>query len=86
MKLLVIGSGGREHALAWCLAKTPGLQKVFVAPGNAGTAADRALENVAITDLDALADFAEEQKVSLTIVGPEAPWLPVSSISFAPVA
>jgi phosphoribosylamine--glycine ligase len=73
MKLLVIGSGGREHALAWCLAKTPGLQKVFVAPGNAGTAADRALENVAITDLDALADFAEEQKVSLTIVGPEAP-------------
>ncbi|HRI92959.1 MAG TPA: phosphoribosylamine--glycine ligase, partial [Accumulibacter sp.] len=73
MKLLVIGSGGREHALAWCLAKTPGLQKVFVAPGNAGTAADRALENVAITDLDALADFAEEEKVSLTIVGPEAP-------------
>ncbi|MEF8734243.1 MAG: phosphoribosylamine--glycine ligase [Candidatus Accumulibacter meliphilus] len=73
MKLLVIGSGGREHALAWCLAKTPGLQKVFVAPGNAGTAADRALENVAITDLDALADFAEAQKVSLTVVGPEAP-------------
>ncbi|EXI79525.1 MAG: Phosphoribosylamine--glycine ligase [Candidatus Accumulibacter appositus] len=73
MKLLVIGSGGREHALAWCLAKTPGLQKVFVAPGNAGTAAERGLENVAITDLDALADFAEEEKVSLTIVGPEAP-------------
>ena len=73
MKLLVIGSGGREHALAWRLAKTPGLQKVFVAPGNAGTAADRALENVAISDLDALADFAEAEKVSLTIVGPEAP-------------
>jgi len=73
MKLLVIGSGGREHALAWCLAKTPGLQKVFVAPGNAGTAAERGLENVAITDLEALADFAEEEKVSLTIVGPEAP-------------
>ena len=73
MKLLVIGSGGREHALAWCLAKTPGLQKVFVAPGNAGTASDRALENVAISDLEALADFAEEEKVSLTIVGPEAP-------------
>ena len=46
MKLLVIGSGGREHALAWRLAKTPGLQKVFVAPGNAGTARERELENV----------------------------------------
>ena len=73
MKLLVIGAGGREHALAWCLAKTPGLQRVFVAPGNAGTAAERELENVNITDLDALADFAEEEKVSLTVVGPEAP-------------
>ena len=72
MKLLVIGSGGREHALAWCLAKTDGLQKVFVAPGNAGTAGERQLENVNITDLDALADFAEEEKVSLTVVGPEA--------------
>ncbi|WP_291992195.1 phosphoribosylamine--glycine ligase [Candidatus Accumulibacter sp. ACC003] len=72
MKLLVIGSGGREHALAWCLAKTPGLQKVFVAPGNAGTASERQLENVAITDLEALADFAEAEKVSLTVVGPEA--------------
>ena len=60
MKLLVIGSGGREHALAWRLAKTPGLQKVFVAPGNAGTAAEREFENVAITDLDALADFRAE--------------------------
>jgi phosphoribosylamine---glycine ligase len=73
MKLLVIGAGGREHALAWRLAKTPGLQKIFVAPGNAGTARERELENVNITDPVALADFAEQEKIHLTIVGPEAP-------------
>jgi phosphoribosylamine--glycine ligase len=73
MKLLVIGSGGREHALAWRLAKTPGLQKVYVAPGNAGTARDPDLENVNITDPVALADFVEREKVHLTVVGPEAP-------------
>jgi len=73
MKLLVIGSGGREHALAWRLAKTPGLQKIFVAPGNAGTARERELENVNITDPVALADFAEQEKIHLTVVGPEAP-------------
>ncbi len=73
MKLLVIGSGGREHALAWRLAKTPGLQKVFVAPGNAGTASERELENIDITAPEALADFAAEQKIHLTVVGPEAP-------------
>ena len=73
MKLLVIGSGGREHALAWRLAESPGLQKVYVAPGNAGTARDLELENVAITDLNQLADFAEREKVHFTLVGPEAP-------------
>jgi len=73
MKLLVIGSGGREHALAWRLAKTPGLQRIFVAPGNAGTARERELENVNITDPRALADFAEQEHVLLTVVGPEAP-------------
>ncbi|HZX30229.1 MAG TPA: phosphoribosylamine--glycine ligase [Rhodocyclaceae bacterium] len=73
MKLLVIGSGGREHALAWRLAKTPGLQRVFVAPGNAGTGLEHELENVNITDPVALADFAEKEKVHLTVVGPEAP-------------
>ena len=73
MKLLVIGSGGREHALAWRLAKTSGLQKIFVAPGNAGTAHEAEVENVNITDPDALADFAEQQGVHLTVVGPEAP-------------
>jgi phosphoribosylamine--glycine ligase len=73
MKLLVIGSGGREHALAWHLARTIGLQKVFVAPGNAGTAREHELENVDLSDPQALADFAEENKIHLTVVGPEAP-------------
>lgn len=73
MKLLVIGSGGREHALAWRLAQSPGVKKVHVAPGNAGTARERALENVALTTPQALADFAERQKVHFTVVGPEAP-------------
>ena len=58
MKVLVIGSGGREHALAWRLAKTPGLQHVFVAPGNAGTAREHELQNVNITDPTALADYS----------------------------
>ncbi|HMX15330.1 MAG TPA: phosphoribosylamine--glycine ligase [Rhodocyclaceae bacterium] len=73
MKLLVIGSGGREHALAWRLAQAPGLQKVFVAPGNAGTARERELENVPITDIGELVEFARREKVHFTLVGPEAP-------------
>ncbi len=73
MKLLVIGSGGREHALAWRLAKSPRIQKVFVAPGNAGTAREGGLENVPITDVDELVAFAESEQVFLTVVGPEAP-------------
>ena len=73
MKLLVIGSGGREHALAWRLAQTPELQVVYVAPGNAGTAREPELKNVAITDVDALADFAVKENIHLTVVGPEAP-------------
>ena len=73
MKILVVGSGGREHALAWRIAQTPGLQKVLVAPGNAGTACERELENLAVTDIEALADFAEREKIHLTLVGPEAP-------------
>ena len=73
MKLLVIGSGGREHALAWKLSQSPGLQKVYVAPGNAGTAQERELVNVDLTDPVALADFAEQEKIHLTVVGPEAP-------------
>ena len=73
MKLLVIGSGGREHALAWKLAQAPRVQKVYVAPGNAGTALEPGVENVPITDLAQLAEFAREQSVHLTVVGPEAP-------------
>ena len=73
MKLLVIGSGGREHAIAWHLAKTSGAQRIYVAPGNAGTAHEQEIRNVAITDPAELADFAEREGVRLTIVGPEAP-------------
>ena len=73
MKLLVIGSGGREHALAWKLASSPRVQKVLVAPGNGGTAREAGVENVAITDLEALADFAAREQIQLTVVGPEAP-------------
>ncbi|HRH17288.1 MAG TPA: phosphoribosylamine--glycine ligase [Aquabacterium sp.] len=73
MKILVIGSGGREHALAWKLAQSPKAQKVFVAPGNGGTARDPLLTNVAITDVKALADFAQSEKITVTVVGPEAP-------------
>jgi len=73
MKLLVIGSGGREHALAWRLAQSPRVHKVYVAPGNGGTALADNLENVDITDLAALADFAAREHVALTVVGPEAP-------------
>jgi len=73
MKLLVIGSGGREHAIAWHLAKYSGTQRIYVAPGNAGTAREKEVRNVAITDPEELADFAEREGVHLTIVGPEAP-------------
>ena len=73
MKVLVIGGGGREHAIAWKLAQCARVQSVFVAPGNGGTATDPALRNVPITDIAALADFAAAEKVALTVVGPEAP-------------
>jgi len=73
MKLLVIGGGGREHALAWRLAASPRVQKVFVAPGNAGTACEPGLSNVPLTDIDTLAAFAARERVHFTVVGPEAP-------------
>jgi len=73
MNILVIGSGGREHALAWRLAQSPKAQKIYVAPGNGGTARDPHLVNVDLTDVKALADFAEREKITLTVVGPEAP-------------
>jgi phosphoribosylamine--glycine ligase len=73
MKLLVIGSGGREHAIAWKLAQSPRVQKVYVAPGNAGTALEPGLENVALSAIPDLISFAKENNVQLTVVGPEAP-------------
>ncbi|MGP3232588.1 phosphoribosylamine--glycine ligase [Serratia bockelmannii] len=75
MNILIIGNGGREHALAWKAAQSPLADKVYVAPGNAGTALEANLENVAIaaTDIPALVDFAQSHDIGLTIVGPEAP-------------
>ena len=73
MKILVVGSGGREHALAWKLAESKRIQIVMVAPGNGGTALDPRLKNIPITDPKQLADFAEQENIALTVVGPEAP-------------
>ncbi|MGV6988337.1 phosphoribosylamine--glycine ligase [Testudinibacter sp. P80/BLE/0925] len=75
MNILIIGNGGREHALAWKVAQSPLADKVFVAPGNAGTALEAKVENVSIaaTDLAALVEFAQKNEIGLTIVGPEAP-------------
>ncbi|MEJ2142075.1 MAG: phosphoribosylamine--glycine ligase [Gammaproteobacteria bacterium] len=75
MKVLVIGSGGREHALAWKAAQSANVEKVYVAPGNAGTAHEPKLENVAIgaEEIDKLLEFARNENIDLTIVGPEAP-------------
>ena len=73
MKVLVIGGGGREHALAWRLKQSEGVSQVFVAPGNAGTARDAQLVNLPITDKVALREWAQREGVALTVVGPEAP-------------
>jgi len=73
VKLLVIGSGGREHAIAWKLAQSPRVQKIFVAPGNGGTAHEPGLENVALSKTDELIEFARAEGIQLTVVGPEAP-------------
>ena len=73
MKVLVIGGGGREHALAWKLSQSPKVQAVYVAPGNGGTARDKDLQNIAITDVRALREWAQAERMGLTVVGPEAP-------------
>jgi phosphoribosylamine---glycine ligase len=73
MKILVVGSGGREHALAWKLAQSERIQTVYVAPGNGGTAADNRLKNVNITDLHELVEFAKNEHIAITLVGPEVP-------------
>ena len=73
MKILVIGGGGREHALAWRLAQSPKTHKIYLAPGNGGTAQDARFENVPITDVNELCAWALAQKIALTVVGPEVP-------------
>ena len=75
MKILVVGGGGREHALAWKLAQSPAAEKVYVAPGNAGTAREPGLENIALSaeDINGLLQFARDQAIDLTVVGPEVP-------------
>lgn len=73
MKLLVIGSGGREHALAWKLAQSPKVETVFVAPGNAGTAVEPKLKNIALSAHNELIDFCKKENIAFTVVGPEAP-------------
>jgi phosphoribosylamine---glycine ligase len=73
MNVLVIGGGGREHALAWKIAQSNKVQKVFVAPGNGGTARDKRLDNIDITDVKALREFAQGNGIELTVVGPETP-------------
>ena len=73
MKVLVIGGGGREHAIAWKLRQSPKVTQVYVAPGNGGTALSADLQNIDITDVRALREWAQKEKVGLTVVGPEAP-------------
>ena len=73
MKVLVIGSGGREHALAWRLAQATRVSKIYVAPGNGGTASDSRFVSVDITDPVALREWAAKEKIALTVVGPEGP-------------
>ncbi len=74
MKVLVIGGGGREHAMAWKLSQSPKVTRVYVAPGNGGTAlSSRYMDNIAITDVRALREWAQAEKIGLTVVGPEAP-------------
>ena len=73
MNVLIVGGGGREHALAWKLASSTRLAKVFVAPGNAGTAREPGVANVDLTDVAALVEFARSEPVAMTVVGPEAP-------------
>ena len=73
LKILIVGSGGREHAIAWKVAQNPKVEKIYCAPGNGGTALMDKCENIDIEQIGILADFAEENAVDLTIVGPEVP-------------
>lgn len=73
MNLLLIGSGGREHAIAWKLAQNPKVNTIYCAPGNGGTSRENKCKNVNITEIDELVKFAKENCIDLTVVGPEEP-------------
>ena len=73
MKILIIGSGGREHTIAWKLSQSPLVEKIFIAPGNAGTALVGENVNIEVNEFEKLAEFAKKEKISLTIIGPEDP-------------
>ena len=73
MKLLLLGSGGREHALAWKIAQSPKVEKLYIAPGNAGTSSVGENVNIKATDFDALKAFALKEKIDMIVVGPEDP-------------
>ena len=73
MKVLVIGNGGREHAIAWKVGQSPRVDRVFVAPGNAGTAMEAENVDISATDISALVQFAKQNSIDLTVVGPEVP-------------
>ena len=73
MKILLLGSGGREHALAWKIAQSPKVEKLFIAPGNAGTAEVGENVNIKATDFDSLGAFALEENIDMIVVGPEDP-------------
>ncbi|AFZ83520.1 phosphoribosylamine--glycine ligase [Candidatus Kinetoplastibacterium blastocrithidii TCC012E] len=73
MKILIVGSGGREHALAWKISQSPRVKQVYIAPGNGGTCHSEKIKNISITDINDLADFAGEKNIYMTVVGPEVP-------------
>ena len=75
MKVLVLGQGGREHAIAWKLSRSPKIEKVFICPGNGGTALEKNIENVdlSVDDSDLLINFTKKENIDITIVGPEGP-------------
>lgn len=73
MKILIIGSGGREHAIAWKAAQSPLVSKIYCAPGNGGTKSEEKCQNIQLETIEKFAEFAKEKKIDLTIVGPETP-------------
>ncbi|MFN6107523.1 MAG: phosphoribosylamine--glycine ligase, partial [Planctomycetaceae bacterium] len=73
MKILIVGQGGREHALAWKIRQSPLVKQIFCAPGNAGTALEAVNVDIAATNIEGLVQFAKKEKIDLTVIGPEAP-------------